>query len=1379
MLLLVLLLIFGCGRETVEKVGSPDGGTTDQDLVHGTYYQVKTASNEGGSLQPESLQLPEGGKGVLTVTIEAGYQLLSIAGCGGAMTEEGFVIDGIQADCTVRAHFAERPIQILTDTSEGGSLSPTSQSLERGESGRFEVIPDAGYELAEISGCGGSLQGAFYDTAPATEDCTVAATFVVTTDNVVDPPPTLPTEPGPGSSQNPSYRVSTQTVGEGTLYPHQQDIELGKQAIIQPIPETGHHLTAIEGCQGVLEVDSFITAPVDQDCTVTATFALNQYRVVSDVSAGGSVQPVYMILNHGERGEFVLNAEPEYQIASVSGCEGTLLNGVYTTGLINQSCSIEVRFSPVQYQVATEVGEGGSISPTELQVDSGQRGVFTLSPQPGYAVGEITGCGGSLTEEGYQTDPVRADCTVTASFLTNAQNAIRHGDHRLASEQDLIDHLQEAIAQREEKRKSTLRELYRGVEAISWFPTQNALVFRSYLPDTTWPLLTSTQNQYGNPSNLGLVMIQEKGQQRWAAMASSLFSVGRNEGTDILLKRLLGWLTRGEDVEDGLQVLSAHMPTRAESYWYPHYDGMVSWLNTHYQDTHQLNGARECDGAALLACIENRDPDLIVLGGHDVGGNGYEAIAEAIETAKSRNIPVLIANTYRSAGSLLSPLFQEMGLTAADNYWSKHRALNLNVDASLLVDETTVKAMSDFVRILEEGQFDTGVLDDCTRNFLSCTAPDFVSAFRFGADPFRNSVVQLDVQGRNLFTLPSADILQAGVLLADKYRGAIDYPIAKSDAESWLQALYADWVINYSRPNNLAQPDLGEYVIDQRYVLKDQDAHYDYPETTESRRQIAVPYPNQWTTTGWYALPGRTVILTRHDNGEAVVQVRLNYHRRDTHKAYKFGIYNGPLELVTQRITLPAQSSVSFSSPYGGPVYLHLNGSGTMSVDVTASGIAHHPAIRDLNDSEQVAAFEHAMEHTRIPHVDLRSEVAEHHLRRDKFTASIGSRFEDVSALLTSIRRDHINTVYSLAGFKIPGMALADSLPSDVKSVCLDLLGEDCIDNTLHVRRTIQHANYDQHALCGSGCSGNPWDAAWSINPLGWGDNHELGHNLQVPRLNVHYAAASDIERWGGYSSRAGENSNNIFPYYVFWRYHYLQQGNTSIIRSGNANHKELFFAFMSDVTQRRNAEGERVVYKNAACGSFGTGDRYQAPWQSNSYAIHNGYRMTFYLQMALRAHGMTMANGTKLENGFGIYTLLYLHNRIFGRAVSNQQEWEANRNKLGFSLFPYAGHEVYDGRNVGGIPGNDFMLVSLSKLTGIDWRSHFDLLGLHYTSLAGEQVEANTTAGALPMGMYVLETDLPPANMSEGLDFLPLSRNDSTTVWPRDNSSPAQCANP
>ena len=160
---------------------------------------------------------------------------------------------------------------------------------------------------------------------------------------------------------------------------------------------------------------------------------------------------------------------------------------------------------------------------------------------------------------------------------------------------------------------------------------------------------------------------------------------------------------------------------------------------------------------------------------------------------------------------------------------------------------------------------------------------------------------------------------------------------------------------------------------------------------------------------------------------------------------------------------------------------------------------------------------------------------------------------------------------------------------------------------------------------------------------------------------------------------------------------------------------------------------------------------------------------------MALQADKIKLASGYKINRGFNIYTLIYQHSRIFSQYAKESADWTMNRKKLGFSLFPFNGHDVYDGKKVKDIPGNDFMLVSLSYLTGKDWRPYFDMFGLNYTSLASEQVDKNSTSGVIPIGMYVLEQDMPPSSLSKDLDFIPLDINDGTTLW-KGKDSPTQC---
>ncbi|MDE1351609.1 ImpA family metalloprotease [Vibrio aestuarianus] len=1028
-----------------------------------------------------------------------------------------------------------------------------------------------------------------------------------------------------------------------------------------------------------------------------------------------------------------------------------------------------------RYTAKTEISNGGRVSPASLSIEAGKLGSFTVNSNTGFILDTIEGCDGSLQGTRYTTAPMNANCSISANFITNAANAIRHRDHSLASDTELISHARDAIATAERARKDIGNDLYQDLSQISWYPGHDSITFNSFLPERTHTLLPANKDGNGQDANRGLLMVSEEADSRSAAMAANLFSVNTSTDTDRLLKRLIGWLTQGRDQAGHFNVVTAHIPSRADSSYFPHNEDIRHWFENNYPDTHSINEANVCDYNQLSDCIDSLKPNLIILSDIDRNTLGYKGITAAIAKAKAKGIPLLLSNYKREASPMLSPLYQQMGLVTYGNYWPKLKAENLHV-ADILSNDANLEAVERLLANLDSGNFDTLLLDNCNGNFLTCNETDFIDAFKAGADWLRSAAITLDNMGQDALSLKDADTLHATVLLSDKYRAGIDYPISWQEHQSWQQAMFADWLVNYARKDNLAQPDLGEYVTDKENLVKGSHAHYTYPTTVSEEKTVSVPYANQWTTTGWYILPGQTVTLSRLDSSDARVEIKLNYHRRNTNRAYEQKVYRGPLELATQRLRLETGQTITFSSPYGGPLYLYLGGSGeTLSTKIKASGVTHHPSILNFNDDGQIATFNERLTQTELPHVDLRTDGAEQHMRRDRFTNAIDGAIPSVNALLKSISDDHINAVYTLAGFKVQGKTLSESLPSDVKTACVSILGSECLDEALHTRNIIQHANYDQNAHCGSGCSGNPWDAAWNINPTGWGDNHELGHNLQTNRLNVQYANASDTDNWSGYSSRAAENSNNIFPYVVKWQAHYLRDGNTMPITDSHMNHKDLFYVFMSDAAGVKNTVGSRVIL-NANCKVMDAGsDRYEAPWKSNNYAVHNGYRMAFYIQMALRAHNMILADGTHLSNGYNIFTLLYQHQRIFDGLNRNATDWDDNKERLGFDLFPFQGHDIYGGKNIRDIPGNDFMLVSLSKLTSINWQSHFDMLGLRYSSLAAAQAQANSTKGELAMGMYQLETDLPPANMSEGLTFIPLALNDNSTQW-HDNSSPLDC---
>ncbi|HEV7490897.1 MAG TPA: PQQ-dependent sugar dehydrogenase [Rhodanobacteraceae bacterium] len=67
-----------------------------------------------------------------------------------------------------------------------GSLTPsTPQTVNDGDTIAFEVAADSGYAIESVSGCGGTLTGTTFTTAPVTADCEVDATFAVDAADVV------------------------------------------------------------------------------------------------------------------------------------------------------------------------------------------------------------------------------------------------------------------------------------------------------------------------------------------------------------------------------------------------------------------------------------------------------------------------------------------------------------------------------------------------------------------------------------------------------------------------------------------------------------------------------------------------------------------------------------------------------------------------------------------------------------------------------------------------------------------------------------------------------------------------------------------------------------------------------------------------------------------------------------------------------------------------------------------------------------------------------------------------------------------------------------------------------------------------------------------
>lgn len=139
------------------------------------------------------------------------------------------------------------------------------------------------------------------------------------------------------------------------------------------------------------------------------------YNITATAGAGGNISPASATVNSGSTTQFTVTANSGYVVSSVTGCGGFLAGVTYTVGPITADCTVTASFA-AQYQVTATAGTGGSIAPASTTVNGGSTTQFIVTPNSGYVVSSVTGCGGTLSGTTYVTSAVTANCTVTASF---------------------------------------------------------------------------------------------------------------------------------------------------------------------------------------------------------------------------------------------------------------------------------------------------------------------------------------------------------------------------------------------------------------------------------------------------------------------------------------------------------------------------------------------------------------------------------------------------------------------------------------------------------------------------------------------------------------------------------------------------------------------------------------------------------------------------------------------------------------------------------------------------------------------------------------------------------------------------------------------------
>ncbi len=330
---LTLVGQIGFGSCIIDIAINAAGEMYGVDIVSDSLVQINTTTGAGTTVGPlgvdanyaQGLDFEQVSGVLYWAAYTASGEMRIIDTTTGASSLVGAFPGGAEVDALSFATFPGSIWTVTPSAGSNGSITPnTPQTVSGGATTMFTVTPDAGYTASVGGTCGGALAGTTYTTNAITADCTVDATFTMVTHIVT-----------PSAGSNGSITPNTpQTVADGAT------------TTFTVTPLAGYTASVGGTCGGALAGTTYTTNAVTADCTVDATFAVIT-NIVTPIVVGsnGSITPnTPQSVAYGGIIAYTLTPNTGYEIDTVTGCGGTLVGNVYTTGPITAACTVSASF---------------------------------------------------------------------------------------------------------------------------------------------------------------------------------------------------------------------------------------------------------------------------------------------------------------------------------------------------------------------------------------------------------------------------------------------------------------------------------------------------------------------------------------------------------------------------------------------------------------------------------------------------------------------------------------------------------------------------------------------------------------------------------------------------------------------------------------------------------------------------------------------------------------------------------------------------------------------------------------------------------------------------------------------------------------------------
>lgn len=739
----------------------------------------------------------------------------------------------------------------------------------------------------------------------------------------------------------------------------------------------------------------------------------------------------------------------------------------------------------------------------------------------------------------------------------NIKQALRTGDHRYVEQpNDFIDHAQKLISETAANASAIRTPLFNlasngqaksdgsSVTAISWVPTHDAAQLipsfgRNH--DVLVSNATSDSNYQPHPLSLGIAG-DEAGENRDARFLALGGNPMRNyyrdnnslnEDMHQFIKNSIEWLVgRDNFSSEPLRVVISQME---QGYYFPDRVANREWLDERYPSQVEYNTAASCDGTALAGCLTD-DIDLLLISQVTADSAQDAATMSAVTSWLAAGKPVFYVHNDGDLTPLGDEILNALNVRyLRDNYWWRLSFENYDVTNTGDGTPEDIKQIAALIQRFEDQNFSV--------DFSGCenhSCPDgsgFDEQFLTAAQALQSQLESLDEKGQRIFEHQDLAFLKSVLLLADKYRQEVSYPMDKTSTPQldFLKSYFADHAVYNLRKVNPAQADMGNF------------SRSDFSHITPVNKAVSLTSKRHSRSAGVYALPGQTVRVTRTDNSAVNTTVFVNLLRSGATHQFDNNAYNRPKFLRSEGLPIAAGETVEFTSSYGGPVQIGFD-SNDQQVTFNFENVGEHPY---WSNSAHDTSFQEKLDAGEYDWAEVATSGFEVHSKLDKMRDSIGGgAWSDAAALAAGAERYMSNLPHVLAGYQGPGIDVVPEIHNFANAKGW----------TIETIDLVKHMNADQ-ATCGYGCSGNPYDAYWSYSPQGHGDLHELGHGLEQ--------GAFRFEGWPGHAV------TNPYSYYSKSQYH--------IDTGGDPNCQSLPFESLKQTLQESRNQSDPFAYMQAA----------------------------------------------------------------------------------------------------------------------------------------------------------------------------------------------------